>query len=202
MKVSPDQLAMIRLMVNENNVTLPALRDDLIDHLCCVVEIEMKNGKGFDASLNEAIKDIAPDGLEEIQNETLYLLNSKKIIRMKQITYFIGFIGAFALTAATTFKLLHLPGADQLFIVGYIAFLFIFVPLLAADRFKVEMSKALSEKFKIIMGTVSAIVFGLAGLFKTLHIIGADILLVSGAFLFAAGFLPFYFFTMYKKSVA
>jgi hypothetical protein len=31
---------------------------------------------------------------------------------------------------------------------------------------------------------------------------GADLLLMLGAFVFAFGFLPFYFFTMYKKSIA
>ena len=92
--------------------------------------------------------------------------------------------------------------ANILFIVGFLSLLLVFVPLLAIDRYKVSLSKALSVKAKIAMGTLAAIVTGLSGLFKMMHLQGADILLVMGAFIFAFGFLPFYFFTMYKKSLS
>ena len=55
---------------------------------------------------------------------------------------------------------------------------------------------------EIILGAASAIISGLAGLFKLMHLQGADILLAAGAFVFAFGFLPFFFYAMYKESVS
>jgi uncharacterized PurR-regulated membrane protein YhhQ (DUF165 family) len=65
----------------------------------------------------------------------------------------------------------------------------------------VAISKALTEKAKIILGLAAAIVTGMSVVFKLLHLQGAGFLLMLGAFIFAIGFLPFFFFRMYKKSL-
>jgi cation transport ATPase len=202
MKLSPEQESIIENFVLAQGIKIPTLRDDLIDHLCCVVESELGKEKSFEQILNEAVKDLAPKGLQEIQHQTIFLLNSKRIIAMKKVLYFTGFIGSLALTAGVTFKLMHWPWANVLFIIGFLFLLLIFIPLLAIDRYKVSLSKAVSVKTKIIMGAIAAIITGLSGLFKMMHLQGADLLLMLGAFVFAFGFLPFYFFTMYKKSIA
>jgi cation transport ATPase len=202
MKLSPEQESIIENFVLAQGIKIPTLRDDLIDHLCCVVESELGKEKSFEQILDEAVKDLAPDGLQEIQHQTIFLLNSKRIIAMKKVLYFTGFIGSLALTAGVTFKLMHWPWANVLFIIGFLFLLLIFIPLLAIDRYKVSLSKAVSVKTKIIMGAIAAIITGLSGLFKMMHLQGADLLLMLGAFVFAFGFLPFYFFTMYKKSIA
>jgi cation transport ATPase len=202
MKLSPEQESIIENFVLAQGIKIPTLRDDLIDHLCCVVESELGKEKSFEQILDEAVKDLAPDGLQEIQHQTIFLLNSKRIIAMKKVLYFTGFIGSLALTAGVTFKLMHWPWANVLFIIGFLFLLLIFIPLLAIDRYKVSLSKAVSVKTKIIMGAIAAIITGLSGLFKMMHLQGADLLLMLGAFVFAFGFLPFYFFTMYKKSIS
>lgn len=202
MKLTPEQEDLIADFVDVQGVSLPALRDDLIDHLCCVIESNLNNGKPFDQVLQAAVFDLAPNGLKDIQHQTVFLLNSKRIIAMKKLMYLIGFLGAITLTAGVTLKLLNMPWAYELFSVGFLTLLLVFVPLLAFDRYKVAISKALSERLKIILGTTAAVTTGLAGLFKLLHLQGAEVLLMLGAIVFAVGFLPFFFFTMYKKSVA
>lgn len=116
--------------------------------------------------------------------------------------YFIGFIGALTLTAGIVFKILWYPGANKLFITGFLLLLLIFVPMLAIDRYKVAIAKTLSERLKIVLGCVSGVIVGLSGLFKLMHWMGAEVLLLAGSFLFVVGYLPFLFFTMYKKSLA
>jgi len=86
--------------------------------------------------------------------------------------------------------------------VGFLTLFLIFIPLLAFDRYKVSLSKAISVRLKIILGAIAAGITGLSGLFKMMHLQGGDLLLMLGAFVFAFGFLPFYFFTMYRKSIA
>jgi hypothetical protein len=60
----------------------------------------------------------------------------------------------------------------------------------------------LSDKLKFILGSISRLVMAIAIAFKILHLPGADQLLILGTGLFTFGFLPFLFFSMYKKSIS
>lgn len=202
MKLTIEQEKIIEEFVDAQGLTIRTLRDDLLDHLCCVVESELGKDKPFEQLLEEAIRDVAPNGLIEIQRQTTFLLNAKRIILMKILMYVIGFIASVSLAVGFTLNLLWMPFGTEVFMLGFLTFLLLFVPLLAIDRYKVSSSKAISEKVKIIVGLAAAVVTGLSGLFKVMHLQGGDILLILGAFLFAFGFLPFFFFTMYKTSLS
>ncbi|MHA7058197.1 hypothetical protein ACWGOQ_0013325 [Aquimarina sp. M1] len=201
MKLSVEQEEKIKSFVDKQGLKLPALRDDILDHLCCVVESDLKSGKKFDQSFQDAILELAPNGLIDLDHKTFFLLNSKRIIIMKKLMYFIGFIGALILTTGITFKILWYPGANKLFITGFLLLLLVFVPMFAFDRYKVAIAKTLSERLKIVLGCISGVIIGLSGLFKVLHWMGAEVLLLAGSLIFAIGYLPFLFFTMYKRSV-
>jgi hypothetical protein len=202
MKLSLEQTEIIREYVDRSAITIDSLKDDVLDHLCCVVEIKIERGKVFDAAVREALYELAPDGLDEIQRETVFLLNSTKIIRMKKIMYGIGLLSAISFVLGWAFGIIHLPGARELSIYGFLGFVFVFVPLLAIDRFKSNIRWLLSDKLKFILGTFSALLIAAAMLFKIMHLPGADELFFGGAVLLAFGFLPFLFFTMYKKSIS
>lgn len=201
MKLTTKQEKIIEDLIDSQVLKIQTLRDDLIDHLCCVVESELGQGKSFDQLLEEAVEDLAPNGLIEIQHKTLFLLNSKRIILMKKLMYSIGLMGSVSLTAGVTFKLLFLPFATELFMIGFLTLLLVFVPLYAIDKYKVSLSKSISVRLKIILGLAAAVITGLSGVFKLMHLQGTSMLLLLGAFIFAFGFLPFYFFTMYKSSL-
>jgi len=202
MKLTANQENIIKSFVDDQGLKIKTLSDDITDHLCCVIESQLGKDKSFEDLLDKAIIDLAPNGLIEIQHTTFFLLNSKRIIFMKKLMYLIGFIGSITLTAGVTFKLLRMTFGTELFTVGFLTLLLVFIPLIAIDRYKVSLSKSISVKLKIILGVIAAIITGLSGLFKLMHLQGADLLLILGAFIFGLGFLPFYFFTMYKKSVS
>ena len=77
MKVTAEQVAIIKKQVEQSGIINETLRDDVLDHLCCVVEIKLSKGKNFDQALQEAMHELAPEGLIELQRETVFLLNSK-----------------------------------------------------------------------------------------------------------------------------
>ncbi len=101
-----------------------------------------------------------------------------------------------ALSMGITFKLLHWPGADELITYGFIAFTLLFVPLALTIGSVVTGF----DKIKRNLGLASSVVSGLAVVFKILHLQGADVLLLLGAFLFSACYIPFLFYGIYKKS--
>jgi len=202
MTLTEEQIDSIRNILIAEGIQNESLTDDLLDHICCVVEVLVKRGKSFEDAVNEAIVDLAPNGLIELEIQTRYLLNSKRIIIMKKLMYSAGFIGAVLISLGSLFKIMHWPSANILVISGMIAFLLFFVPLFALDRYKVEASRAMSAKIKIIVGSISAFLIGLSVVFKMMHLMGASIMLVLGVGLFTFGFLPFLFFSLYKKSIS
>jgi hypothetical protein len=189
-------------IVKTESITIPTLQDDVVDHLCCVVEYKLESGQVFEKAIKEAIQELAPNGLHEIERETIFLLNYNRTIQMKKVMYLIGLISTMALSLGWLFRFLRWPGGDELANYGFLGFSLLFVPMLAINQFRVSINKALPEKLRIILGLSSGLVTCLAVLFKTMHYPGADILLLSGAALFIFGFLPFLFFTMYKKSIS
>jgi hypothetical protein len=116
--------------------------------------------------------------------------------------YLIGFLGSVAFALGVTFKLLHLPGANQLYIVGFLVVLLVFIPLYAIEKYKSDFSNALSERWKIILGGAASVIAGISGIFKLLHLQGADLLLLLGTFVFIVGFLPLFFYSLYKNSTS
>lgn len=202
MKVTAEQVARIKKQVEQSGIINETLRDDVLDHLCCVVEIKLSKGKTFDQAIQEASHELAPEGLIEIQRETVFLLNPIKIIRMKKIMYAIGLITSISMTMGLTFKILHMPGADELFNLGFFGFTLVFLPMITIDRYKQNLHKALSERLRLILGFLSAVLIGFSVLFKIFHRPNADVMLLIGIAVFSFSFLPFLFFSMYKKSIS
>lgn len=194
-------IEVIENCIEQSAITIPTLRDDLLDHLCCVVEKKLGEGKSFEESLREALHGLAPGGLEEIQRETVFLLNLNKAIAMKGIMYFVGMLSVMSFVLGWTFGMMHWAGATELSVYGFLGFVMVFIPLYAIDYFKMKVQRELLEKLTLTLGILSAITWATAVVFKLLHLRGADVLLISGAGIFCFLFLPVLFFSLYKKSL-
>lgn len=120
---------------------------------------------------------------------------------MLKLTYISGFVFALAFTLGLFFKLMHLPLAMILMLSGGSGFAFIFIPLMLINKLRDKNVSATSQKLKYILGAVSLILFMLAFLMKTAHLMGANIVLGLSFLIFGFGFLPFLFFRMYKHSI-
>lgn len=121
---------------------------------------------------------------------------------MKKAMYGAGLVFSMSFVTGWTFGLLHLPGAWQLEVYGFLGFAFIFLPLLTIDLFKSKNQSPLLEKLKIILGLSSTVLVAVSVVFKVLHLPGAPVLLMAGTGLFVFGFLPLLFLSFYKKSIS
>ena len=200
MRLSKDQVEFIHIQV-AGKIHIKSLQEDVVDHLCCVLEEGTDVNLNFEQRLNEAIADLAPQGLQKLEEKTVFLLSSKKMQNMKILMYLIGLGSSIALAMGLCFKLLGWLGGNELLIYGFITFTLLFLPMTMIDRLKLSIQKSLSERLRFILGSLSAIASGLAVLFKILNVQGADILLLISAVVFSFGFLPFLFFTNYRKAV-
>ncbi|HEX6227379.1 MAG TPA: hypothetical protein VFZ52_23340 [Chryseolinea sp.] len=201
MKLSKEHIEIIRDRIAQSDITMKTLRDDVLDHLCCAVEQKIQAGKSFDSAFQEAFQELAPKGLDEIQRKTFYLLNSPKIIFMKKVIYSTGLICAIAISLGWLFTILRWPGGYYLFNAGFLAFLWVFVPMLTVDWYRAKVRTKGSEKIRIVIGTAASFIVGLSAVFKLFHLQGADLVLIVGMLTFTFGFLPILFFTLYQKAV-
>lgn len=198
--ITDEQFSFISHKIKKSSIASKEIQDDLIDHFCCLVEIEMQRGNSFEEAYQNAYQQTTPNGFEEIQLETFFLLNHKKIILMKQFTYIAGYLFALSTTAGAFFKVMHFPGANIMLFSGLLGISFIFLPLLLINKFKDKVFNVMSEKLKWIFGTLSIMLILIGSGFKILHLQGAAVIFGLGMLFFGILFLPFLFFRMYKSS--
>jgi hypothetical protein len=201
MTLSVDQVERVRDHVDQNRLQIKTLRDDLVDDLCCRVEAKLMDGKTFDVSLEEAVRELAPDGLQQLEYETILLLDSKNNL-MKKFMYVIGLLSAMGISLGMTFRIEHLPGGWEILNYSFLTFGFVFLPLVVYNSYRSPDQRSTLEHWRMLLGFLSGIVTSVAVLFKTLHLPGADMLLLIGVVIFSFTFLPVLFYSLYKKSLS
>jgi len=199
--LNPQQLETIIEGIDQSRLHLPDLRDDLLDHLCCIVEEQMREGADFHEAYQLALLRLCPNGADEIERETIFLLNIQKILRMKKLKYGIGLLASISVSVGYFLVLMNWPIGREIFNYGFLTLVLVFVPMLAYEQLQKSSDKVFHERMKLILGFSSAIIAGIGVAFKLMHLMGAGVLFGLGVALFAFGFLPFLFFSLYKKSL-
>ena len=72
-----DQYERIKGDLVNRGLTYDRLLDDLLDHVCCMVEEYMNQGNDFETSYDRVLNSIGDERLLEIQHQTLLNLNKK-----------------------------------------------------------------------------------------------------------------------------
>jgi hypothetical protein len=199
-KLTEENIEYICEIINKSNISSQDMKEDLIDHFCCAVEEYMKKGAGFQASFEKAYQSISPNGLDEIQNETIYLLTFKKIKVMKRLLYVSGYLSVIGITTTLFLKINHLPFGSLSMLITFINTVFIFLPTLFSYLYKRTLSKSMPEKLKYMSGFIGSALLITAIFFKIFHWPGYLALLLISLIIINFMFFPFIFLKMYKKS--
>ncbi len=64
------------------------LQEEFLDHICCAVEHEMKNGALFHRAMEVVIADFSKETLQQIEQDTIHLLqkNNKTMMKIASLT--------------------------------------------------------------------------------------------------------------------
>ncbi len=200
--LSEKEIEFIEKKISESSITTSELKEDLVDHFCCVVEDEMNKGKSFDDAYNEAYYNISPNGFDEIQRETVFLLNEKKIRIMKKSLFIFGFLAITTSMVGLGMSMMHLEGSGFIILIGTVLSVFGFMPLLLMNLYKQEINKLPIDRVKYLIGYLCLATLLVGFLFKIMHWPGANLLLFSSLASLNLGFLPILFFKMYRRSVS
>ncbi|MFT6867304.1 MAG: hypothetical protein ACJA08_002144 [Cyclobacteriaceae bacterium] len=191
--LSKKQIDLIAEDLRIQGITFEPLHEELMDHMISDIETQMEKGNDFPTAWDLVKTEIPNNHFKNIQKETMEIL-SKKINPLKVF----GKISFGLLTLATTFKMLHWPGAAVLLI----SFLVVScVTLLIGSSRSVYVYRESKGRGVIMLATFLIISF-IAGLcFKVMHFPGATVLLlfsvVALSILIPA--LSFYFLLSKKK---
>jgi hypothetical protein len=178
-------------------LTYNRLIDDLLDHVCCLVEEYMFEGYDFESSYKQVLESIGEKRLPEIQHQTLLNLD-KKFQRMKNFTYIFGLTSALLTIIGAFFKKMHWPGASILVTVGIVLIVLVFLPLYFITNQREQVEK--KNPIYAIVGYLT-IAFLLAGaLFKLSHWPGAGVILPVGAGFLIIGFIPLYVVNAFQRN--
>jgi len=160
---------------------------DLVDHICCDVEYHMQQGMSFDEAYNTVKAKIGFRGLKKIQEETLYVVDSK-YRKMKKLMKISGVAGTIMLSFAAIFKISHWPMAGILLFFGALVLSFLFLPSALTVLWKETKNK--KKLILFISAFIAGVAFILGMLFKIQHWPGANIAVLAGLVTGAILFVP------------
>ena len=177
------------------------MKDDLIDHFCCAIEEEMKKGENFQKSYDKAYHNICPDGFDEIQRETIFLLTYKKIKVMKRLLYVTGYLTAIGITTTICLKSTQTSGGAIALFVSFLLLMFLFLPSLFLNLYKRELTKTFTNKLMYIFGFIGILFLVASLLFKFMHWGRVSFFLLTSMAILNFVVFPFLFYKMYRKSI-
>jgi hypothetical protein len=120
-------LDLITADVSRADISYSHLKYDLIDHICCDLEKEMSEGLPFEKAYAMVKKRIGIRGLQQIQEDTLLLIDKKYRI-MKNTMKTSGVIATILMAFGSLFKIEHWPGASIMLVLGFFFALCCFSP--------------------------------------------------------------------------
>lgn len=196
-RISDQQIDYILSDISARGVEMESLQQNLVDHVCCIIENNLEENGDFESFYKKTIQTFYKDALWEIEEETLLLLTYKNYYTMKKIMINSGIAAATFFIIGSFFKFMHWPGASVLILAGLIIGALIYLPLLFL--FKKNETTESRSKLVLAIGTINGILFCFYSLVKVFHWPGASLLWFLTLGLFAFIFIPLYFFNGIKN---
>jgi len=196
-RVTDEQVDFILTDFTKRGIVLEDLRDDLLDHMCCIIENEMSEDDNFYQFYEYVLPRFFKEELAEIQRETDNLIRFKNFYSMMKMLKLSGILTVIFSLAGALFKTMHWPGAGMLIVLGGFFFSLVFLPLLIALKMKDDASKV--DKAVFALGFFLGMVMVTGLLFKLMHWPGANILMIGGTVCFTFIYVPVYFFSRYRR---
>lgn len=194
MTITEKQEKLIKKEIYKSRNLPDKMKEELLDHFCCVIDNKMQKGIVFDDALRIAFDEISPNGLDEIHHETVFLLSPQKVSLMKKSVRINGIIFLIAAPVGIYFKYNHLVAANLIIFLSAACLLFGFLPAFFINSYKADLVKHMSAKYKNIAGYSSLSLVVIGFVMWLIRMEGSAVALFVGFGLFVMGFLPFFYF--------
>jgi hypothetical protein len=191
--ISNQQIDFILNDISARGVKMESLQQDILDHVCCIIEQNLEENGDFEGFYFKTIQTFYKAELKEIEEETISLLTNKHFYTMKKLMIYSGVSSAVLLSLGIILKFLHWPGSAPGIVLGIGMLALIFLPLMFT--LKMREKEQTKDKVLIGLGTLSAILMTLSLLFKVMHWPGAMIMGSLTMAILLLLFFPIYLIT-------
>jgi len=189
-ELSDREIEILNWEIDRQGLTYTLLQKELLDHLCCDIEAKMDEGQEFLKAFEEVQQRLENNRIQEIQEETLLLINQKYRM-MKKFMYILGTIAPSLLIIGAFFKLQHWPGASALIVLGSFLLAAIYLPVFAMVSMRDTRKKEKKvNKTLYVAGVITGFIFITGVLFKIMHWPGANVALTASVLLTVVLFIP------------
>ncbi len=197
--LSDQQVEFILKDIQQKGIHTEDLQQNLLDHICCILEREMNADDDFEAVYTLVLQRFYKNELLEIEQETQDLLTFKNFYFMKKVMILSGLSTTGTFMLGSICKVMHWPGASFFFVLAIGLLSFLFLPLLFL--LKQKELKSLQEKLVLLSGVLVGMLYTVAVLASVMHWTmaksGTYWLLMIGFSFFV--FIPLYFFNGIRK---
>jgi hypothetical protein len=128
------------------------LQLNLLDHICCIVEQQLKEDDDFECFYREIIKQFYRKELHEIEEETISLLTFKNYYAMKKLMIMSGILSATAFIVGFFFKIMAWQGTAFFLVIAVGVLSFLFFPLVVL--LKIKETSSTRNRLVLVMGAV------------------------------------------------
>lgn len=164
--INEEQRSIIKELLILQGLTFEPLQEEMIDHICCDVEVRITNGYSFDEALRSTMSDIQDDHFRTIQKHTMDTIN-KRFTLSQWLSYpALGF-----LLCSLIFKILHLQFTDALLL---LSFVLIAASLLVGSVSGIYFNREKNGALRVLAVIIGVVILLIGYTFKILHLPGAD----------------------------
>jgi len=196
-KLTNQQIDFVIDKISINSNLSVTLKDDLIDHFCCIIENEMNKGKEFEVAYQTAYQSISPEGIEELGKEMMFLMNSKSKKRLIKLLRISGFSAMTSMFITVFMKTLQLPYAQIILLLTTFTTLFLFLPSAFTYFFKNSTKK---NKWLYMAGFAGMFLLVVSLVFLITHWPGGRGMLAIAIFFIYIAIFPLFFYRIHKKT--
>lgn len=189
-ELTENEIRLVSREIQKQGLTYAELQHELLDHLCCDVEAEMDEGLEFVKALEKVKKEMGKDRIQQIQEETLLLINQKYRM-MKKFMYILGMIAPAMLITGTIFKIQHWPGAGVLLVLSLFMLGAIYLPVFIMVKIRDTRKEGKKVNMPMyIAGLIAGMIFIAGAMFKIQHWPGAGIMIMLSGIVTILIFIP------------
>ena len=197
--LSEQQIEFILNDIRRNGVKMEDLQLNLLDHICCIIEQNLKDGDDFESYYQQTVSQFYKNQLYEIEEETITLLTIKNYYVMKKSMILSGTISVATFIIGSFLKIMYWPGANVLLFLAIITLTFIFLPILFFIKSKEASNK--KDKWLIAAAVLTGMLYATSSLFSVMHWPGRTPLWISTSAVSMFVLVPIYFLAGIKNEL-
>jgi len=165
--ITDEEIEFILDDIAKKGIVTEDVRDNILDHVCCIIENELKSKVDFNEFYSNTIAKFYKKELSEIEVETKNLLTFKNYYAMKRTLKMTGSLSIVFIIIGSILKVQHLPGAGLTLILGFGIFSLLFIPLNVIMTLKDDQKS--SDKIVMTLGMLVTLAGTISLVFKVMH---------------------------------